>query len=169
MKHFVPEKEAYGRLSLRERNSGLEPADNRKPPTGIVIEAFGPVKIQARIKCQWQPHIPGVSRTEFGKVWFRHSDDCYGDAIQVEGLTHNRGIGAKLALPIAIIEDSDGCGAWNIVGRLEHPPQCGADTQSLEELTGYERAVDSRSIAASIEVEPWAACESGHTGKDPRL
>src|SRR6267154_28422 len=128
MKHFVPEKEAYRRLGLRERNSRLQPADNREPPHGTVIQApTRPARLHTRIKRQRQPHIPGLSRNEFGEVWFSYADDCYGEAVEIDRLAYNRTIATELALPITIIEHSGGFGAWNIVGRLKHSSQCGTD------------------------------------------
>src|SRR2546423_12517221 len=105
MEHLVSEEEAYRRLGLRKRNSGLKPADNGEPPHGIVIQASaGPVRLHTRIKCQRQPHIRCLSRNQIAEVWFGYADDCHGDVIQVERLAQDRAIASELVLPISVTE-----------------------------------------------------------------
>ena len=166
MQHFVPEKEAYGRLGLCERNSRLEPAHNGEPPGGFVIVAGGPVRVHAREQSQWQPHVPRGPGNHLAEIWFCHAQNGQRDVVHIDCLAHDGAVAAKLALPIAIIQNSGGRSAGDIVRRLKRSSQSGLDAQRVEKFSGNQRSVDPGSIAASVEVRRRRATyESGQTGE----
>ena len=85
MKHFVPEKEAYGALSLCERDSGLEMTDDGEPPLGFVLVA-GPVGVHSRKEIERQPQVPALSGDQLAEIWLGDADNRHRDVVEVDGL-----------------------------------------------------------------------------------
>src|SRR5437879_8504571 len=120
VEHFIAEDAAHRRLRLGDRRSGFEPADNRQTPvTHIARTAF--IAGIANTMCvgDRQPNIVIAARSDSSESLFGYADNRERDIVQFNPMADYVGSGAEGALPVAIVQHSDGCSGRSVVRCVE--------------------------------------------------
>jgi hypothetical protein len=117
-------------LRLRHGHSRLKATHHRYhvPPGANVFHYGGSEKVHLRTRRENSAEI------ECGG---KHADYRYNVMVEANGLTDNRRVRAKLALPEGIAQEDGWTSAFNRLVGSEQPPQCGLDAQSLKKITRH--------------------------------
>ena len=144
-------KEKIGfRLRLRNRDAGLEAAENRQrvAPSAPEVHNGGHVEIHLHSRGENRAEIErGGQDTDHGD----RSGDAAGRGVDGDGLPDNRRVAAKLALPERMAQQRRGPAAFAALIGREEPSQGGLDAQHREEVFGYLDADHGQRIAQARE------------------
>src|ERR1700734_3735877 len=119
-------------LRLRHGHPWLEATHHRYyvPPGAKVVHGEGSKKVHFRAGSENSAEI------ECGG---KHADDCHQVLIEANGLTDNRRIRAKLALPEGIAQQDGKPSPFNGLVGSKQPPHFGLDAQSIKKNTGLPK------------------------------
>src|SRR5215472_1277296 len=93
-------------LSLLERNSGPQASKGQEPKIVIVVEQVA-VREQLLFHCYGDPKITTQTCLAALKQRRRNTHNCIDVPIDVDRLTENRRVAAKMRLPQTVADDRD--------------------------------------------------------------
>src|SRR5690242_18914377 len=95
------------------------------------------------------------------KTWREHARDRDRRIIELDGLTGNRRVARKLALPKEITEQDRRTAIFLALFRREQPPECRSNAKRLKEIAGHSHARDGLRLTAARQLVVGRAVE-GH-------